>query len=241
LNQNRNARSVCLCVGLGAIAVCCAAAADEGRGWYAGANLGMVLPSTQYLNGQGYQIQNSWNSGFYGSIVGGYRFANGWRPELEFAYRNTSIGTMSEIGPYYTTTGTSDVSGYESATTLMGNIWYDYRASDGFFSVLHPYGGVGVGIANVNLQNESFMNPGNAGFIQNGPIANGSGSALAYQLGFGASMDLLVNLEASIDFRYLFTTSAKFDNETFGGKWSGTYRVPSIGFGFKYHFGASED
>jgi len=68
-----------------------AASADDNSGWYAGAQLGFGLSSSQNLNNSGNTLTNNYGSGFAGGVQGGYSFANGWRPELEIKHAGNNI------------------------------------------------------------------------------------------------------------------------------------------------------
>jgi hypothetical protein len=220
-----------------------AASADENGGWYAGAELGFVLGSSQNLNSSGNTLTNDYNTGFAGGINGGYLFNNGLRPELAFDHGGSNISSIKQATPSTTTSQSSNVSGTVSANTVMANLWWDYRQSDGFFATVHPYIGAGLGAANVSINNEHLNSTGNAGFIAQGNITSGSATTFAYQIGFGAGIGLTPALWASLDFRYLATTNFSVPNDTGIGesKFSGTYHTPELFLGLKYHFGANGD
>lgn len=217
-----------------------AASADDNAGWYAGAQLGFGLSSTQNLNNNGNTLTNNYGSGFAGGIQGGYSFANGWRPELEFKHAGNNIDNFSQTQatPSITTAQTSNVSGTIGVNAVMANAWWDFRQSDGFFATVHPYIGGGVGGAQVKLSGEHLNSTGNAGFIQEGNITSGSSTVLAYQIGLGAGVGLTPALSASLDYRYLITSNAKTPNyNTGGGEWTGTFHQSEIFLGLKYRFG----
>ena len=218
-----------------------AASADDSGGWYAGAQLGFGLSSSQNLNNQGNILKNNYGTGFAGGINGGYSFTDGLRPELEFNHSGTNITSIQQSTPSTTSSQSSNISGTVSANTVMANLWWDYRQSDGFFATVHPYVGLGLGGANVSINNEHLNSTGNAGFIPVGNITNGSATTFAYQFGFGAGIGLTPALWASLDFRYLQTTNFKVPNDTgSGGQFSGTFHQPQLFVGLKYRFGAAE-
>ncbi len=211
-----------------------AAAADTGGGWYAGGKIGFDLPTSESFNSSGDGFTNKYDTGFVGGFNGGYSFGNGLRPEIEFDYHHANIDTVTVAS---TSTGTTDPAGRRTgsiaAMTLMGNLWYDFRRSDGFLSILYPYVGLGLGVANVSLHNEQFNT-----FTDIAGGADGSSTAFAYQLGFGMNYDMLSYLSASLDFRYLATTSLSLSGAS--GSVSGEYRMPSILLGLKYRFGGGD-
>ena len=218
-----------------------AASADDSGGWYAGGQIGFGLSSSQNLNNQGNTLVNNYGTGFAGGLNGGYSFANGFRPELEIGHTGSNITSIQQSTPSTSSSQTSNISGTVSANTVMANIWWDYRQSDGFFATVHPYLGLGVGGANMNINNEHLNSTGNAGFIPAGNITNGSATTFAYQFGFGAGIGLTPALWASLDFRYLQTTQFKVPNDTGGGgQFSGTFHQPHLFVGLKYRFGAAE-
>jgi len=216
----------------------CSAQAD-GTGWYVGGGLGANLSATEnFVRAGDNSVKTSDGSGFVGGINGGYSFANGWRPELAFDYHHATVDSVlvtvnNEQG---TQSSSNYTSGSVSATTLMGNIWYDFRQSDGFLAVIYPYAGVGVGLANVNVSGENLST-----FLGGGAgVANGSSTVFAYQLGLGANWDIVSNLTASVDIRYLLTTNLSIPIQGGNGDLSGIYRAPSFTVGLKYKFGGSE-
>ena len=214
------------------------AAADtdvNGKGWYAGGELGLNLGTNIGLNSSNVNIVNDYNDGLIGGFNGGYAFSNGLRPELAFDYRRAGISQITVSSSTGSTAPTSNVSGSLSVLTLMGNVWYDFRQPDGFLSVVYPYAGAGVGVAHVSLSNEQFTNYGNTGQFSTN-VADGSATAFAYQLGFGVAADIIPTLTASFDIRYLMTTNYSISSPS-GSSFSGEYRAPSILLGLRYKFG----
>jgi len=209
----------------------------DGTGWYVGGELGADLSTTQNFSSSGRSIKTGDGSGFLGGITGGYAFANGWRPELALDYRHSTVDSVQITvnNQFGTQSPSNNTAGAVSASTIMGNIWYDFRQSDGFLAVIYPYVGAGVGLANVKVSGENLSNFYNTA----GGVANGSATALAYQLGLGANWDIVSNLSASADIRYLATTNVSIPIST-GGDLSGIYRGPSFSVGLKYKFGGSE-
>jgi opacity protein-like surface antigen len=222
-------------LGLAAAGLCGAMAfpaAAENPGWYAGGEIGLSVGTNQGLYSSGNGVINDYNTGFAGGIIGGYSFADGLRPEGEFGYRTAGLSKISVISQDGSFAPTSNFSGHLNVTTFMGNLWYDFRAQDGLLATLYPYVGGGVGFANVSISNETN------GYSSSNLI-NGSGSAIAFQLGFGAEYEILSYLSASVDLRYLMTSDYKVSGDVDGSdtKLSGRYRSPSMIFGVKYKFG----
>lgn len=225
--------SVCLA---GSLCAGPALAAGDDSGWYAGGSVGLDIPSSQTFATSSNSVTNKYSAGFAGGISGGYEFSNGLRPELEFRYQHAGIDKVDVTVPTGNQSSAGQTSGAISATAVLANIWYDFRQSDGIFAVVHPYGGVGVGMARLSLNNESYHS-----FSGESGNADGIATKLAYQVGLGLSSDINAALAASLDFRYLMTGSARFGggNASSGGEagLDGKYRATSIMVGLKYKFG----
>jgi opacity protein-like surface antigen len=210
-------------------------AASDTKGWYAGGDFGLSIGSTQNLTSGNVGVTNSYDSGLAAGARGGYTFADGLRPELEFEYRHSSISSVKLLAPGGTTAPVGTKTGSLSSKTLMSNLWYDFRQSEGTLSILYPYVGAGVGVAEVGIKDENFNS-----FLDVGGAANGSATTFAYQLGFGANCEITPALIASLDVRYLMTTSFSIPEQTSNGgpgNLNGQYRVPSIFLGLNYKFG----
>jgi len=212
-----------------------AAAGSDISGWYTGGDLGLNIGTSQNLSAGSNGVRNDYGSGLIGGFRGGYAFANGLRPELEFEYRHSSMSSTK----VQDSIGTSQPVGYNSgsltAETLMGNLWYDFRQPEGTLSVIYPYVGAGIGLARVGINSENIST-----FQDTGGIANGSGTAFAYQLGFGANVEITSFLIASMDVRYLMTTNVSIPVQTTNssfGDLKGEYHAPALFFGLSYKFG----
>ena len=212
-------------------------AASDTKGWYAGADFGLNIGATQNLTSGSEGVTNEYSSGLAGGFRGGYTFADGLRPELEFEYRHSAVSS-AKLLVGETTTPAGSKSGALSALTLMGNLWYDFKQPEGTLSVIYPYVGGGVGVAKISIDSENFNS-----FEDVGGVANGSGTAFAYQLGFGANLDITPALIATFDVRYLMTTSVSIPEQPSAGSpgnsgtLDGIYRTPSIFLGLNYKFG----
>ena len=237
--MNRHLPPVAACVPLclSGLLLSFSAAAADGNGWYAGGKIGLDIPKSQSFNSPGGGFTNDYDTGFAGGINGGYAFANGLRPELEVDYHHTSVNQVTVVSTQEGSTEPSgSVTGSMSAITVMGNLWYDFKRPDGILSVVYPYAGAGIGMANFGLHDEKYR-----AFSGDAGSADGSATAFAYQLGFGVDYDILATLAASIDFRYLMTTSLSLSGQSGGsGGISGEYRQPSLFAGLKYKFGGSD-
>lgn len=217
-----------------------AKAANDGSGWYVGGDLGLDIPTNRRLNSAGSTVMNDYGTGVVVGFNGGYTFSNGLRSELEFNYHHTNVNDVTVTSPYGSASQSGNVTGYQSASILLADLWYEFKQSEGFMSVVYPYVGAGIGVAEVSIDSESFHS-----FSGTQGSANGSGTAFAYQIGFGVNYDISTNFEASADFRYLMTTSVSIPSQNPGGSGdingvSGTYREPSLLVGLRYKFGESD-
>jgi outer membrane protein OmpA-like peptidoglycan-associated protein/outer membrane protein W len=158
----------------------------------------------------------------------GYAFANGLRPELEFAYRNNDIETAG-----------SSSSGHEDAQAYMANLWYDFPAP-GFAPRLRPYLGGGAGSASVQLEDVG---------ASNGAQFSDRDDAVAYQGGAGLGYQATRHLVLSVGYRYLETEKTRFDvpGSSGGGAFGPSatppstvesrYRSDGVLAGLRYTFG----
>ncbi len=211
------------------------AAAGDIPGWYLGGSLGLDVVTDQNYNTSGGNLANKYRVGYFLGGGGGYAFSSGLRPELELGYHHENISQVHQVNPIGTSQPSSQSTGSVLATTLMGNIWYDFRQADGPLATFYPYVGGGVGYASVGIH-ENFRNF-TAG-ADGG--ADGSSKVFAYQLGVGANWDILPQLTARFDLRYLVTDAVMIPTQgSAGGSLEGQYRMPTLSVGLLYHFGAA--
>ena len=194
--------------------------AHAGDGPYVGVEGGVNWENPQNLRQSGtvgdtLHFKTGWAAG----LVGGYSFANGFRPELEIDHRSNFLKNDS-LG--------NSVGGHEYADTLMGNLWYDFKEPSGFFSLVHPY--IGGGIGGVRFANRDIS----AGGLT---APNGHATEFGYQGGAGISHDFTPNLTASLDYRYLESNRGSFN---LGGAApvEARYRANTLMLGVRYSFGA---
>jgi OOP family OmpA-OmpF porin len=130
--------------------------------------------------------------GWAAGLVGGYSFANGLRPELELDQRRNALSHDDALG--------TD-SGHDNASSAMANLWYDFKASSGVFSVLHPYLGAGVGAV------RSWYSAPVLGPVA---IAPDYATEFAYQVGGGLGFAITRNFTLSLDYRHLWALRGSF-------------------------------
>jgi OOP family OmpA-OmpF porin len=80
-------------------------------------------------------------------------------------------------------------------------LWYDFKAPSGFFSVVHPYLGGGVGGVRSYYRNANL-----GGF----PIAADYATEFSYQAGGGLGYDVTSHLTLAIDYRHVWTNRGAF-------------------------------
>jgi len=188
------------------------AMAQDGTAYVSGA-LGVIdAPSTTVNDTTSRSVK--FDTGYMGALALGYDYASPWRTEIELARRAVGLDTISS----------TNASGDLSATSLMGNVLYDFSSD----SPLTPYLGVGVGASRVSMDNAS---PFGASSI------NDTDTGLALQGIAGVSYALENNLDLFADYRYF--TTRNVDMRTRAGN-SASFNVDahSVMIGLRYSFGA---
>lgn len=211
-------RPIVFCVAAGAVS---SASANDGA--YLGLESGFNFEHDQTISGNIQSSEVDFKRGLVGGIVTGYSFSNGFRPELGLDYRRNNLKRV--------TSGiitTNNVGGREDFYSAMGNLWYDIKTPTGFFSVVHPYFGGGIGWGRLSLRDPSVNNIG-------GP--NSFDSALTWQGGAGVGFDVTHHLTISADYRHVQTRAQTLD---FGGDADTRYRADSAMLGLRYSFGGDK-
>lgn len=202
---------------------CLPALAQAGDGPYAGIEAGLNFQSRQDWLQDGADLGNfSFKNGFVTGLDGGYAFANGFRPELEFDYRRNDLDQFVS-GSF----GQAAAGGFENNYSLLANLWYDYKAPSGFFSVVQPYLGVGLGGARVAIRHPSIGGLGGDSAYD---------TLFAYQGGAGVGFVLTPRLTLTADWRYLETQRGAFQVGA-GDPIDARYRSNGVLLGLRYRFG----
>lgn len=207
-----------------------APATFAGEGPYIGLEGGanFMHSNDQKSNGQT-QFHTYYNDGWLGGLTAGYGFANGLRPEFELAYRRNDYDEVTAPGFI-----SNQVGGRRDAVTAMANLWYEVRANDGLFSILHPYLGGGVGAARLDQHHLS---------AEGDELVNDFHTRFAYQGGAGVGLDLTPHLTLSVDYRYLASGKTSYATApavvAAGGPESveTAYRSQTAMLGLRYSFG----
>jgi OmpA-OmpF porin, OOP family len=169
---------------------------DAGDGPYIGVEGGLNWESPQDYRSDGRVIdQLHFNRGWDAGLVGGYSFDSGLRPELELAYRRNNL-SHDEFGRG---------GGYDNADSALANLWYDFKAPTGPFSVAHPYLGGGAGAVRSHYHDAT---------IAGAAIASDYATEFGYQAGAGVGFDVTPRLTLSVDYRHLWTNRGSF-HDTF--------------------------
>jgi outer membrane protein OmpA-like peptidoglycan-associated protein len=165
------------------------AQADDGA--YVGVEGGANWESPQDLREDHSVIDRiNFDTGWAAGLIGGYSFANGLRPELEFDHRSNHLD-HDLLGLDH---------GLDRAESGFANLWYDFKAPSGFFSILHPYLGGGVGAV------RSYYHNADLGF----PIAADYATEFGYQAGAGIGFDVTSHLTLGLDYRHVWTDRGAF-------------------------------
>jgi len=186
-------------------------------GAFVGGNALMDAKSTDRLG----QFTFTFNPNMQGSAVLGWEFAPGnpvgtGRVELEYTRRSNQLDKVKFVE------GSFEGDGDITADSLMIN----------FFGVYHdnkrwvPYYGVGVGAARIEASSLK---------VSGQPLATGSDTVLAYQLGVG--IDYLLTKYLTLDLGYRFFNSIRPElTESNGQKFKMDYLSHSLVFGLRVGF-----
>lgn len=153
-----------------------------------------------------------------GIAVGTHVFDN-LRGEIEL-----SGGTSSATDYEYDAGGASVADGDLTTVYLLGNLWYELDVGGG----VKPYlgGGIGAGFASSKIyyDNDDY-----------GP--GGDAVGLAYQLGFGVTVDVAEGVALDLGYRYKSIVGLEFDDLDGSGVYEdGTVRSHVVQAGVKFSF-----
>ena len=157
----------------------------------------------------------------------GWGFGNGLRAEVELDYRYNSLsGSIVPPG------GHRNTSGSEQKYGPMVNVLYDFN---GICPVFVPYIGAGAGAARIEIAD---------GRWDNVELRDRFDTQFAWQFGAGLAYELTPNWTASLDYRYLKTSSgASFDlfASNPNTRVETTYEAQSAILGLRYQSGAKSE
>jgi len=188
--------------------------AHAGDGLYVGAGLGLSSsPDVTASGTSGGKVVFDYST--MGAAVVGYDYGTNWRAEAEISRRAAGLKSVAATA----------ASGEALATSLMVNALYDLDVD----SVVKPYVGVGVGLADVNIKN---------GTPFGGSLINKSDSVAAAQGIVGASYAMNDKIDLFGDYRYYKTAKADFTTAV-GTKTSMDFSAHSAMVGLRFSFGGS--
>lgn len=186
-----------------------AASVAHAEGWYSRADVGYSTDGALEVNGTDLDLENNWS----GHLGAGYAFGNGFRLEGELGYRNNDF---------------EDLDGEATSTSLMANLFYDFRRDQR----MRPYVGVGVGAAKVEAE----------GAV--GPISfDDDDTVVAYQGLIGVAFDVTDRLDIDVGYRYFVAPDVGVSG-IFSGEgeepfsFDGDYEHQAITVGLRYSYAA---
>jgi OmpA-OmpF porin, OOP family len=174
------------------VLISCPLMGRAGDGPYAGIEGGVNWQAPQDQNVGDLVIDRlHYKAGWTAGVVGGYSFESGLRPELELDYRRNKFSS-----DLFGSSGSHD-----HADSALANIWYDFKAPSGLFSVVHPYLGGGAGAVRFN---------NNTGALLGDDDNSHYDTEFAYQAGAGIGFDVTPHLTLSLDYRHLWSNRGGF-------------------------------
>ncbi len=154
----------------------------------------------------------------------GWGFGNGFRVELEGAYRDNSVSELSVRRVNSQVLPTADVGGRIASYATMANALYDVDLRR-FGTSLRPYIGVGVGIGWLQYDDVGgnvptvFHLPENNTVDEDGRLTfAATGAAFAYQAiaGVAYPLRMVPGLAVTAEFRYFGIQNVRVDATTIG-------------------------
>jgi outer membrane protein OmpA-like peptidoglycan-associated protein len=194
------------------------------QGGYVGLGAGIHMPRDSNLligtNARTMEFKN-------GPIVvgsAGYKWAQGFRTELELGYREGDVGNV--VSP----TAAIPWTGQQKTWSTMANAVYDFNTG----TALKPYLGLGAGLSWLGWKN-GFKGPTTATF-------DGTDKKFTWQGIAGVGYDATENLGLFLEYRYITLKNASFAaNATPATPVISDHddRSHNVLVGFRYTFGAA--
>ena len=208
------------------IAIClpllfCNLARAEHSGPYVGAFIGgHILMNSKATDELG-DFNLKFKPALFGSAVAGWDFEPGnmvgeGRIELEYSRRSNTLDQAKFAE------GSVSAGGKVSADSLLVNFWGVYHEN----KLWAPYAGVGIGAARIEASSLQ---------VTGQPLASGSKTVLAYQLGTGIDLYLTKNISLDLGYRFFSSIKPKF-TESNGHKLSMDYSSHNIMLGVRVGF-----
>ena len=190
-------------------------ASAQTPGYYIGAGLGAALQQDSDLSGTGISGSVDTDMGWVGQLSIGRRYGNGFRSEIEAAYSDAYVDSIS---------GATGAGGDISSLSAIINGLYDFKLE----GPLTPYLGLGIGVARINYDGVTPVG---------GSRIDDSDTVFAYQGIAGVSYDLGDDMALTADYRYFRTLDPGFrtDGGTSVDSEFGEHRIM---VGLRWNFGA---
>lgn len=222
-----------LCAAALGVATLAAGNAGAAQNWYAGLEGGITFPEKSHFFGETSTMDGdaTFKDGYMIGGVMGYDFG-GFRAEGELVYRRNSakdvtfindagLGVASGVGPLH---GEYSAGGHSDSFAGMVNGYYDI----GTDWVVHPYIGVGIGLAGVKFSDVNA----------NGAVAlQGSKTEFAYQGIVGLRWAISDQVGMSFDYRYFATGHVDVGDGLNDSVRADKYRSHTLSLGLHYNFG----
>lgn len=190
--MNRSFRPLHVAASAAVLLACVLPGAWANDGAYVGVEGGINWETPQDLRQNGVVTDRiHLNRGWAAGLVGGWSFANGFRPELELDHRRNDLN--------HDFFGRQD--GSDNADSALANLWYDYKSPTGWLSTVHPYIGIGAGAV------RSYDRKATLGAFE---LSDNYSTEFGYQAGAGVGYDVTPHLTLSLDYRYLWTNRSEF-------------------------------
>ncbi|WP_299005581.1 outer membrane beta-barrel protein [uncultured Shewanella sp.] len=164
------------------------------------------------VRGIGGGLQMSYDPGLnFGGAIG-YQ-AHEWRMAFSIDHYNNDMKTSQ--------TGTSSLAtSKSSATTYLGNLYYDWKIKE---LPIKPFIGVGMGLIGVNMDINNYVSQDDY--------------VMAYQFTLGFSYDINSKLKMSLEYKHLNSNELSYEIENDSGyKDFMYYQVNSFGMNMRYRF-----
>ena len=189
-------------------------ASAEQPGPYLSLGVGANFLNDADLTGTGVTDKAEFNTGWAVMGAVGYAFDKNWRSELELGFRRNDIDTLR---------GGGGNAGNVSASSLMGNLLYDFDTG----SKWTPYLGVGIGA--VRYKANGLQPTGTTNL-------NDSDTKLAAQGILGIAYDVSQSTQLFLDYHYLQSRDPSVSSSN-GTTLESEYKSHTVMVGFRYSFG----
>jgi opacity protein-like surface antigen len=164
--------------------------------YYLGVRGGLAFPQDTGFNAYGFDVKNSYDTGYTVSGIIGTELAKSsmgrLRGDIEVGYTTSDVDDHKVSG-----FGRFKGHGALDQTFAMASLYYDFNTG----SVFRPFIGAGGGIAEVKLSKQ--------GLTGGDTLLSGSDTAYAYHLTAGTNIALSSTLDLELAYRFMGTTGAE--------------------------------